>query len=383
MRRNLDWRTLRRQFMLSIDTIMTKAEYSWVRIARARHGLRSRGQVDRSTGRSPVERLEQQRIGETLWPRIQEAIDRGADVDELAAAFADATTESGRFLADALNRRRAQMLREHRAVHRGMQRRMRALWGPAFDGFYQVYVCAEELGSAVQQLNAGGDDPLVESLLGLHARACLILVEVHALMVRGFPLGAWARTRSLHETAIIATLLSDYGRERGTEDLGERFLAHAAVDQAEDLEFAIRRGAEVDQEVLVEARNQRDKVVEYYGPMFKQNYGWARPLLPELGKKDRVTFKKLEDLADTGLDRFDYRFGGHHVHSSAWSVTLSETVRGETAYRLTGPTNVGFAGPASVALDTTLTCTSAVIHGLAPAPEPMHLVMLQAMRLMT
>lgn len=167
-----------------------------MRIPQIRRGLHERRDVDSSTGRTSPEQLRQRGIGETVWPMVQDAIDQGAEHEELVAAFQAATDESGELLADKLKRRRAQMLREHRAIRRGMQRRMRALWGRAFDAFYEVYVCAEEIGSDLQQVHGGAADPLMDALLGLHARACLLLAELHTLMVGGFPLGAWARTRS-------------------------------------------------------------------------------------------------------------------------------------------------------------------------------------------
>jgi hypothetical protein len=311
---------------------------------------------------------------------VQEALDGGAPPEGVIDALDTATREGGDRLALALRRRAPQVLRDHRAVARGMYRRMRALWGPAFDAFYGVYVCVEELGSDLQRLHREDDDPLVSALLGLHARACLVLAEVHALMVRGFPLGAWARTRSLHETAILTTLLATHGRQPGTDDLGERFIRHAIVDQARDLELAIRSGIDVDEEEVATVRAEREAVVERYGSMFAKDYGWARPLFPSLGPRGRVTFEQLERLADAGLHRLDYRVGGHHVHSSAWTVALNVLSRGGKSHQLTGPTNVAFGDSAAVALAAILVSTSAIVHGVAFPPEPMNLVALHALR---
>jgi hypothetical protein len=258
---------------------------------------------------------------------------------------------------------------------------MRADWGPAFDAFYEIYVFVEELGSDLEQLH-GGAEPLTTALLALHARACLVLAEVHSLMVHGFPFGAWARTRSLHESAVIAQLLSNYGREPGTDDLGERFLLHAVIDEARDLELAVRSGVDVDDEVLGTVRAERSRVVARFGRGFAKDYGWALPLFPSLGANGRVTFDRLEDLADSGLDRLDYRVGGHHVHSSAWTVVLNQVPRGDVTYRLTGPMNVGFGEPASVAFTAALVSTTAIVHGVTDRPEPMHLVGLAALQTM-
>lgn len=375
-----DRRTAKRQLLLLADFVLTRAERVWVETAGGRQRRRDRRELDPSTGRTSLEHLRRNGIGDAVWQRVQDVLESGVQQEELIAALDTATSEAGERLAVALRRRAPQMLRDHRAVRRGMQRRMRALWGSAFDAFYEVYVCVEELGSDLQQLHGDDGDPLVEALLGLHARACLVLAEVHALMVQGFPLGAWARTRSLHETAVLATLLAKHGREPGTDDLGERFVLHAVVDEARDFELAVRNGVDLEDEELVRVRGQRAAVVARYGPMFAKDYGWGRPLFPSLGPRERVTFERLEELADSGLNRLDYRLGGHHVHSSAWTVALNELPRGRKVYRLTGPTNVGFGDPASVALTATLASTSAIVHGVALLPEPMHLVGLRALR---
>lgn len=377
----LNRRTAKRQVILIADEFLTRAERLWVDALGARRRVQNRGTVDPSTGRTRMEHLRRTGIGDSVWPRVQDALNSGVEQNELIAALDAVTSEAGEQLAATLQRRAPQMLRDHRAVQRGMHRRMRAMWGPAFDAFYELYVCVEELGSDLQQLHGADSDPLVEALLALHARACLVLAEIHALMIQGFPLGAWARTRSLHETAILATLLADHGREPETSDLGERFIRHAVVDQARDLlELAVRGGVDVDDAELARVRDERDRVVSRYGRMFAKDYGWARALFPSLGQKERLTFERLEELAETGLDRLDYRLGGHHIHSSAWTVVLNLVPRGGRVYRLTGPTNVGFGEPASVALASMLACTSATIYGVTPLPEPMHVVGLRALR---
>ena len=371
----------RRQFILAVDRLLTTVERCWVTVAGGRQRRREGRRVDRTTGRTTLEHLRERGIGRDLWPRLRQALD-GEHGEEVAAGFKRVTEEAAERLAAELHTRAPQMLRDHRAVRRGMQRRIDAIWGPALDALYEVYVCVEELGSDLQQLHGSGDSQ-VQALLALHARACLVLAEIHALLREGLPLGAWARTRSLHETAVIATVLEKYGREAGTEDLSQRFLLHAVVDEARDLELAVRNGVTVDMEELDRVRHDRASLVARFGPMFAKDYGWARPLFPSIGTKERVTFEALEDLAKTGLYRLDYRLGGHHVHSSAWTLALNMVPRGGVVYRLSGPTNIGLADPATVALAATLVSTSAIVHGVAQPPEPMHLVSLEALHIMS
>lgn len=370
-------RAATRQRRLGVDRALYRLEASWVR------ALDRRGQteVDPATGRTPHARLVGRLIGDDVWSKIEDAMGRGQDTTKALQDLHRTINEFGADMAASLRRTAPAMLRDHRFRQRGFERRLRAVWGPALDAFYAVYVGMEEIGSDLQQLHQDRDDDLAEALLALQARASLLMVEIHHSLSGGFPLGAWARARALHETAIIAELLSEHGREPGSEDLATRYLEHAVVDQAADLRSAARGGAQLDPELMADVEETLQELLARYGEPFGLPYGWARPLFPELGRKKRVTFARLEMLAATGLDRFHYRVGGHHVHSSAWTLHLNRFQRGNTEYRLTGPINRELDGPASVALQAAVTTTSAVAYAVMPAPpDPIHLLSLAALR---
>jgi hypothetical protein len=374
----LDWHL---RLHLLVDRVLSRAEGRWVA---ARGGLRRRREarhIDRATGRTSIDHLREGGIGPGIWEQVERVLEAGADPEEVASRFNEVTRRSAISLADDLERRAPQMLREHRASDRGMARRMRAVWGPAFNSFYEIYVCAEELGSNLQQLHGGSAH--IDSLLALHARTCLVLAEVHALMTAGFPFGASARTRTLHETAVIASVISEHGCEPSTADLGQRFLEHAAIDEARDIEVVARNVGDVDPDGLARARARKAALIEKYGPNFAYDYGWARPLFPTHKDSQKVTFKELEEKADTGLDRFGYRYSSHFVHASGRTVELNVLDRGGRGYRVTGPTNIGFDVPASVALDAAVTSMSAVVHGVEPMPDPMHLIAVETMRVLS
>jgi hypothetical protein len=373
--------TLRRAALLAADKCLTRMEHAWVVVVGRQERRRIGRTVDHQTGRTTIEHLQRTRDGaERWWPGLVEALEAGVDPTALAAAINEVTADGGTKATAELIRRAPQMHREHRAVARGADRRMRAIWGPAFDALYQVWVVAEEIGSDMDRVRQGESDPLSTALLALHARACLILIETHALMVQGFPFGAWARTRSLHETAVIATVLSKFGRDPGLDDLGERFMHHALTDELRDLELAVRTGFEVDAEILEEVRRRRQELIDRYGRGYAKDYGWARPLFPDLDTKGRVTFAELENLADSGLLRLDYRIGGHQIHASSWSAVLNIVPQRGEEWRVTGPINMGFTEPAAVALSAIVASATATVHGLAPLSEPMDQVGLAALR---
>jgi hypothetical protein len=221
----------------------------------------------------------------------------------------------------------------------------------------------EEIGSDLQQIHRDRDDDLTDALLGLQARASLVLMEIHNALSNGFPHAAWARARSLHETAVIADVLSEHGREPGTIDLATRYLAHAVLDQASDLKLIGGSGGDVDPTFEASVQQTKQELLEQYGEPFARDYGWARPLFPELKPREPVRFARLEMLTGSQLNRLDYRLGGHHVHSSAWTLHLNRVQRGNAFLRLTGPMNRELSGPAVVAINAAIMTTRAVTFG--------------------
>jgi hypothetical protein len=373
--RGHDVRTqLRESLILATDSMLSRVEHCWIVVAGGPRRRREAQNVELASGRTKAEVLRDRSLRGEIWASFEEAVARGIDPAELAAAFDSATEETAILVGRELQRRRPQMLREHRAARRGLERRMRAIWGRALDDVFEVYVVAEEVGSELQTVHGSENDFLVEGLLRLHARGCLVLLEVHSLLSHGFPLGAWARTRSLYESAVIARVLADHGREAATDDLAERFLAHAVVDQAKDLDVAAKSGLEVDAGDLATVHKARADALARFGPGFGQSYGWARPLFPALSTREKVTFARLEEMAQTGLASMDYRYGGHHVHSSAWTVMLNIVSRAGQGCRLTGPTNVLLSEPAAVAMAAMISCTAATVQGVEDRPDPSHLL---------
>jgi len=370
-------RAVVRRRRLLADEVLRRVEAAWVR------GLDQRGPiaVDPATGRTPRTCLVQRGEAHELWSKALTAIGKGADSAELMSKIHEAVDAVGAQTADTLRRTSPAMLRDHRWRQRGFDRRLQAVWGPALDAFYLVYVCMEELCSDLQQIYRDRDDDLIDALLGLQARAALVVYEIHQLLSAGLPLAAWARVRTLHETAVIAEVLGEHGREPESDDLATRYLAHAVIDQARDLQLAAAKGVQVDPQLVVDVEGSRRQLLERYGDAFAREYGWARALFPTLSPKQRVSFAQLELLAATGLSRFDYRIGGHHVHASAYTLHLNRFRRGNTDFRLTGPINVELDGPASVALPAAFLTSSAVVYGMEEVPpHPTHLLALAALR---
>jgi hypothetical protein len=210
------------------------------------------------------------------------------------------------------------MMTAHRRENRAYERRLRKHWGAALDRFDSVAVAVEEAASMFdvkRSKHTDGEDFQFEALTGIMARACRIAFEVHHLLSGGFPLGALARCRTLHELAVCAIVISDRGRPDGEDpDLGERYVLHGGVLNWKDAltyqEHYLTLGEEpFSDDDLAAMKHERDGLVARYGTNYKEPYGWAAGLVPS----GRPKFDALEALANQWMRRRYERQPGPRV----------------------------------------------------------------------
>lgn len=301
---------------------------------------------------------------------MQRLVDAGASAETAgqvaATALRDSFAELAPGVVDDLVRSSPRMLRTRRRDRRRMRRRIRSQWGAALDVYTMVLAAAEESGHVFDRQHRPPDgdwfDPLLDALLGLHARACRAALEVHHLLSDGLPKAALARSRTLHEIAVCAMVLADFGRLPEHSDLAERFIDHAAVSTYKDA-VTYQENCEVlgyerfSDDEMAEMKAERDDAIARYGAAFKEPYGWAagleRPTAP--------SFRDLERLAEVSHLRSHYVWATHEVHSDAkgWAQNVSEW--GETLYRETGYSNEGLADPGQMALISLQQCTVSLL----------------------
>jgi len=143
-----------------------------------------------------------------------------------------------------------------------------------------------------------------KALVLLQARACQTSFEVHALLRAGFPGGAYGRYRTLHELAVIAALMSQYGRQPRHADLADRYLDHTHIDQYRQAEHRRRSGRELGWPPLPagtikKLKKEYDRLISRYGRDYWDDYGWAAGLI-----QSPLTFAKLEAKADMSYLRY-------------------------------------------------------------------------------
>jgi hypothetical protein len=274
-------------------------------------------------------------------------------------------------VARDLIRRAPRILRHHKRANRGFEGRLRRQWGQSLDRFYAIVVFAEEIGRELYGLHLREVDdeefhPVFDALIGLHARACRVAREVHHLLSGGFSFGALARSRTLHELAVITILIADYGQEDEHADLADRFIQHAWIARYYDAK-EYQKGSEalgrepLSDEDMARMQEQYDRLIAQYGKAYDSRpYGWAIGLD---GKPGVPNFRRLERLADLSHVRWHYTQQSHEVHADAsgWESNVLEH-NGQT-YLTTDRVHFGLAEPAHLALISLHQCTASLFGG--------------------
>ena len=247
-------------------------------------------------------------------------------------------------------------------VGSGFLTRLEDDWGEAFDLLRMMLVISREVGqeyvgwiNAVEQRRTS---PRYAALLKLHARGCQVAMEVVCLMENGFADGAFGRWRTLHEIAVVATLLAD-----GDDDLASRYLAHECIEAKRAMDHfkvnhaALGYDAPSDHKV---ARIERDytSCLDQFGHNFGSQHGWAAEYL----KLKKPTFFDLEKEAGHIGARSHYQFASYNVHASPKGINYRLGLIDQDETLLTGMSNVGFFEPGNSLAHTLVQLNLAILH---------------------
>lgn len=203
------------------------------------------------------------------------------------------------------------------------------------------------------QKNLEQKDYVFEALIRLHAKACLIGNEILTLMKNGYASGAFARWRSLHETAVTGLFISKHGYE-----IAERYLDYRYIESYNLFEDYLKNNDLYKKhsdilgyvpydtiEDMIRAAKKRKELRSKYGDRFEKSYGWAAKVL----EAKNCNFEGIE--RDVGLDylRPFYNMANHPVHAGPkgnyFNLGLMGSHQGNTL--LVGQSDAGLADPGS------------------------------------
>ena len=254
-------------------------------------------------------------------------------------------------------------LKRHRRDRKGFEKRLNERWKSPLDLLDLVIALSTEAGTEFNQKfrneAVGSGDAVLEALTRLHARGCQVSGEVLALLHAGFADGAHARWRSLHEMAVVASLIQQHGQE-----LAERYLLHETIQQyklaCEYQKYFDRLNDEPpSKENSDQLKVQRDKLIARFGEAFNGDYGWASSAIGS----NRPTMSDIEQHVQLDHMRPYYRMASDNVHPNShgayFRLGLHSSQQEEVL--LAGPSNLGLADPGHSTAISLLQLTTALL----------------------
>lgn len=209
------------------------------------------------------------------------------------------------------------MLIEHAAIRADFEIRLRDPWGPAFDAFETLLVSAEEAGDEFLERHREyanrrepNGDAMFHAQTRLFFRACRVSSEILALLRSGYPRGALARWRTLHEIAVTMAFLSEQGYE-----VAEEYLLHEGIAthwrMVDYQRHAETLGEEpFDTETIAEIEAERARLLDRFGKPYDRPYGWAATALGD----NAADFAKIEKATELSHWRPYAKWASEYVH---------------------------------------------------------------------
>ncbi len=220
---------------------------------------------------------------------------------------------------------------------------LEARWGKALDSLRLMLTIGRQIGAEFhKKLRKGKPSILSGTISRLHIRACQATDEIITLLETGHADGALARWRTLHEIAVVGTVLTDFG-----EDIAEQYVEHQKVEVKRGNDEYIACSALLGFPPLP-SRDQRrieaqfQAVIKKYGSPFGTPYGWAVPFL-RAGKKP--TFRDLETAAGRAALRSYYKLASYNVHAGPRGLFYSISSVGNPSGIVAGVSNAGLDEP--------------------------------------
>jgi hypothetical protein len=263
---------------------------------------------------------------------------------------------------------RQEMLKElakERRERARFERRLYLRWKKPLDLFETILLLGRNSGSEFNQrvrpYAVKQNDFVFEVLTRIHARSCLIMSAVLALLKSGHAGDALARARTVYELDITAQFIRTNGNE-----LAEKYLLYQVVESLKASRqyerYSARLGYEpLDPETIPYLEQQVERFRAKFGEQFSQmvmkgSHGWAVEAL----NKKQPTFENIEDAMGFAHMRPYYKLASEAIHASAKGV-IFDVGNLEKNLLLAGPSNAGLADPGSMALTSFGRCTTVLL----------------------
>lgn len=190
------------------------------------------------------------------------------------------------------------------------------------------------------------------ALTQLHAKSVLVLREMQALLEAGYPDGAMARWRTLHEISVFACIIEL------SSDSAKQFILSEHINNAEGAKCYSAHASELGHETytaeeLANIDAMEEWALEELGDVNTDSeHFWVRPFLRENGHSLRkLSFKILEK--HTGMSRFRpyYKLACEKIHAPSKLNYANFAASGaESAGLIVGHSHYGHETPLDLAM---------------------------------
>lgn len=264
------------------------------------------------------------------------------------------------------------LLADIREASAGFEARNFDRWKPSFNHLEMMWSIAQELGEmhgeAIKTQDGEDNNPTMAALAHIFPRALLVAQEIICLLRGGFPDGALARWRSLHELTVTAMYVAKHGED-------------AAVPYLLSFHFAARRAAHQMNE-----HSERAKIRSFSDDELKEfdaRCAWAEKILGRKITKDKngewpaimqthTNFAAIEKDVDMDHWRPRYKWASTHTHAHHRPIDkLLGMAEADKEVHLVGASNSGFVGPFEM---TAITLTQITTTYLLHVPNPDRIV---------
>lgn len=310
----------------------------------------------KNAGLDPLHEFERLWFEEKTKGMSTEEIEENSE--SLMANLADETDALAAGLVEAYAKEAPRLLGRDRRDDGAFKRRNFRRWRPAFDLIDTMVSAATDLGqmNAEALANDGTLTATTRALCDLFPRALLVCREIVELLKSGYPDGALARWRSLHEIAVTMMFISKHG-----DVVALPFLVSfhfRALKRAADFNKYAKRAQlkPFSPQELGEIEQACDEAEKLIGRRLDRDYDWAVPPLKG------PTFAKIE--ADVDMDHWRPRFAWACQHNHAGYHPASKMLglaEAENPVHLVGMSNSGFVDPLDMTAHSLTQATVALL----------------------
>ena len=207
------------------------------------------------------------------------------------------------------------------------------------------------------------DNSRFAALTQLHAKSVLVLREVQALLESGFPDGAMARWRTLHELAVFSSIIES------SSEAADIYLLSESINNAKSARIYSEHLSSDNyqpytSEELAEINRLEAESIELLDGLDAnvENF-WAIPYLRTKGYSGRPTFYQLEKHTNMSQFRPYYRLACEKVHApSNLNYGSLATADNENVGFVVKPSHYGHEVPIEMAVTSSMITFSYFIN---------------------